>query len=99
MNQADAHFAGWLLCPVCKKATRHYTKDTHDILSRRCVEFGLRIAVWFRCNLSKPAENGSKLNRKLAVNQFFFLNFITLLQMDNHEYSPFTLNSLSVYVS
>jgi len=30
MNQADAHFAGWLLCPVCKKETRHYTKDTHD---------------------------------------------------------------------
>ena len=30
MNQADAHFAGWLMCPVCKKETRHYTKDTHD---------------------------------------------------------------------
>ena len=30
MNQADAHFAGWLVCPVCKKETRHYTKDTHD---------------------------------------------------------------------
>ena len=30
MNQADAHFAGWLMCPVCKKETRHYTKDTHE---------------------------------------------------------------------
>ena len=30
MNQADAHFAGWLICPVCKKETRHYTKDTHQ---------------------------------------------------------------------
>ena len=30
MNQSDAHFAGWLMCPVCKKETRHYTKDTHD---------------------------------------------------------------------
>jgi hypothetical protein len=30
MNQADAHFAGWLMRPVCKKETRHYTKDTHD---------------------------------------------------------------------
>ena len=30
LNQADAHFAGWLMCPVCKKETRHYTKDTHD---------------------------------------------------------------------
>ena len=29
LNQADAHFAGWLVCPVCKKETRHYTKDTH----------------------------------------------------------------------
>ena len=29
-NQADAHFADWLRCPVCKKETRHYTKDTHD---------------------------------------------------------------------
>ena len=30
MNQADAHFARWLMCPVCKRETRHYTKDTHD---------------------------------------------------------------------
>jgi hypothetical protein len=30
MNQADAHFAGWLMCPVYKKETRHYTKDTHE---------------------------------------------------------------------
>ena len=30
LNQADAHFARWLMCPVCKKETRHYTKDTHD---------------------------------------------------------------------
>jgi len=30
LNQADAHFAGWLVCPVCKKETRHYTKDTHE---------------------------------------------------------------------
>lgn len=30
LNQADAHFAGWLMCPVCKKETRHYTKDTHE---------------------------------------------------------------------
>src|SRR5665647_623321 len=30
MNQADAHFAGLLVCPVCRKETRHYTKDTHD---------------------------------------------------------------------
>jgi hypothetical protein len=30
MNQADAHFAGWLMCPVRKKETRHYTKDMHE---------------------------------------------------------------------
>ena len=44
---------------------------------------------------------GVILNRKLAVNQFFFfLNFIALQHiMDNHEYSPFTLNGFSVYVS
>jgi hypothetical protein len=30
LTQADAHFAGWLVCPVFKKETRHYTKDTHD---------------------------------------------------------------------
>ena len=30
LNQTDAHFAGWIVCLVCKKETRHYTKDTHD---------------------------------------------------------------------
>jgi hypothetical protein len=30
LTQADAPFAGWLMRPVCKKETRHYTKDTHD---------------------------------------------------------------------
>jgi hypothetical protein len=30
LTQADAHFAGWLKCPVCTKETRHYTKDTHE---------------------------------------------------------------------
>jgi hypothetical protein len=32
LNQADAHFAGWLICPVCKIETRHYTKETHESL-------------------------------------------------------------------
>ncbi len=31
--------------------------------SLRCVGFGVRIAVWFRCNSNKVAENGS--NQKL----------------------------------
>jgi hypothetical protein len=30
LNQADAHFTGLLMCPVCKKETRHYIKDTHE---------------------------------------------------------------------
>jgi hypothetical protein len=44
---------------------------------------------------------GIILNKKLAVNHFFFVfNSIALLHnMDNHEYSPFTLNGFSVYVS
>ena len=37
LNQADAYFAGLLVCPVCKSETRHYTKDTHDIpVSKMC---------------------------------------------------------------
>jgi len=24
------NFGGWLVCPVCKRETRHCTKDTHD---------------------------------------------------------------------
>jgi hypothetical protein len=30
LTQAYANFAGWLVCPVYKKETRHYTKDTHE---------------------------------------------------------------------
>ena len=30
LNQAAAHFAGWIMCLVYKKETRHYTKDTHE---------------------------------------------------------------------
>jgi hypothetical protein len=63
MNQADAHFAGWLVCPVCRKETRHYTKDTHESPVMRSAEFGVRIAAWSRCSLNKLVENGSKLKK------------------------------------
>jgi len=68
MNQADAHFAGWLMCPVCKKETRHYTKDTTIVLSQKRVEFGVKIAGLFRCSLNKPTTNWGKVHtyRKLA---------------------------------
>ena len=55
-----------------KKETRHYTKGTMIFLSRRCVGFGVRIAVWFRCSLNKAAENGNRarliLNRETTQN-------------------------------
>jgi hypothetical protein len=31
------------------------------VLSRRYAEFGVRIAVWFRCSLSKQTVSGNKV--------------------------------------
>jgi hypothetical protein len=70
LNQADAHFAGWLMCPVCKKETRHYTKDTHESRVSKMRRIGSE--VWFRYSLNKQTVNWNKLrlilNRKSAQN-------------------------------
>jgi hypothetical protein len=47
--------------PVCKKETRHTPKTPMIARSRRYAGSGVRIAVWFRCNLSKVTENGHNL--------------------------------------
>jgi len=59
MNQTDAHFAGWLLCPDRKKETCHYTKTHMIVLYRRYAGFGVKIAVWFRYSLDKQTVNGN----------------------------------------
>ena len=70
MNQADAHFAGWLMCAVCKGKLATTPKIPMTVLSRRCAEFGVRIAVSFRCSLSKVTENGNNLTiQNLACRQ------------------------------
>ena len=45
-------------------------------LSRRCVGFGAKIVVWFRCSLSKLAENGSKFTKANNSNAVGFNNEI-----------------------
>jgi len=63
MNQTDAHFAGWLMCLVCKKETHHYTKTHMIVLYRRYVGIGVKIAAWFRCSLNKKPQMGIVMQR------------------------------------
>ena len=59
MNQADAHFAGWLVCPVQKRLAIT-PKIPMKVLFRKLAGFGVRIAAWFRCSLNKQTANGNR---------------------------------------
>ena len=60
---------GWyVLCVRGKLVTT--PKIPMNVLFRRCVGFGVRIAVWFRCSLSKVAENGSNSNKSYRLSNF-----------------------------
>jgi hypothetical protein len=77
MNQADAHFAGWLMCPVCKKETRHYTKDTHENpvskIRRICCEDCRVVQMQFK-QTNKQTANRKKAKKPNNYPLFYHSN-------------------------
>ncbi len=62
-QQADAHFAGWLQCPVCKRETRHCTIDTYESPVSKMRRIWCENCRVVQIQLKKVAENGNNMKK------------------------------------